>query len=591
MGSCPFNGRTGGRPELLGTTPEIEHLVALMRNENGGVPTSTHTKGLFKYEKYEDSFTGAELIEWMKGNKIQGRPVLAMMQIKELLDMGILHYAASTLAYAVPLDSLQKSKDTVTEDGIYRFQWDERTHVDRRLPLGFQQEWDAATKMNEYWNVRVHPEFPDSTGATPNGAFDLSTVLMVNLAPTHDTIDDLMPNGRKKHIHDVGAVMSIAVDWSGGNINGYTGMFAGDSLNYGIMRASSASPISPDNFVPGISLKFFRSGRESANMFAMHDIDSQDTQGDAKFNFFHHDLCNHIPASANSMFEAKYWLLKRFHSVSNYPGLLGLSDVARFAEDGTEADVPHFPFALFFRPNSTLQVCVFPVSNSRSILMVKCVHLPVRIYAVVLTRTPPQEEFADCTDWTTSVAKTWSTRIGADQHLYDIYAFDAPESHTPVFLGSIRTTHKPVASKFADAGLHYRHQWFEEDLAIRPEWRAATNLASPIVAERFGQEGADYYEKYMDPVHHPNEPSPKLTYKVMVRTGVLREGDSKGLLRVHLLGSKNDSGPIPLTLNGPFERDSLNTFEFTLYDLGEVRGMNLTWVPDFWSEVLGGCYI
>lgn len=57
--------------------------------------------------------------------------------------------------------------------------------------------------------------------------------------------------------------------------------------------------------------------------------------------------------------------------------------------------------------------------------------------------------------------------------LFDVFALDEPEElgGTEIQIGHIETTSKVVQSMYGDTRLFFRHQRFEEDLAVRPHWR------------------------------------------------------------------------------------------------------------------------
>jgi len=68
--------------------------------------------------------------------------------------------------------------------------------------------------------------------------------------------------------------------------------------------------------------------------------------------FFKHDLTNHVPDLSSS---APYLLRKlreKFAEASDYPVMIGLSDLALFSDDGTQSETPQFPFRLVFHPVS-----------------------------------------------------------------------------------------------------------------------------------------------------------------------------------------------------------------------------------------------
>ena len=95
------------------------------------------------------------------------------------------------------------------------------------------------------------------------------------MKPTFRHVGDTMPSRmhfftRKKVVHTQGVVVQVKFIPSGIS-HPFTGMFRG--ADYGIMRMSLATEPSDNNLVPGIGLKFLRSGVESANVVVMNSVE------------------------------------------------------------------------------------------------------------------------------------------------------------------------------------------------------------------------------------------------------------------------------------------------------------------------------
>ena len=102
------------------------------------------------------------------------------------------------------------------------------------------------------------------------------------MKPTFRHVGDTMPSRmhfftRRKVVHTQGVVVQVKLIPSG-NSHPFTGMFRG--ADYGIMRMSlakkptisSTSP-SDNDLIPGIGIKFLRSGVESANVVVMNSVE------------------------------------------------------------------------------------------------------------------------------------------------------------------------------------------------------------------------------------------------------------------------------------------------------------------------------
>ena len=87
-----------------------------------------------------------------------------------------------------------------------------------------------------------------------------------------------------------------------------------------------------DNFAPGIALKCFRSGKDSANMIAMYSV-----EGQKSWNFFKNNFTNHIPEEANTFMMKK--VAETFSKATPYVATLGTTKAASIDEDGNEEPV------------------------------------------------------------------------------------------------------------------------------------------------------------------------------------------------------------------------------------------------------------
>merc|ERR1719215_1619684 len=93
--------------------------------------------------------------------------------------------------------------------------------------------------------------------------------------------------------------------------------------------------------LPGLSLKFPRSGQLSADMVLLS------TEGPLKFtNYFASEMSNH--ASPPAALQA----LQKFQQASGCISMVGLSDFCRFDQDGADVRSLHFPFELLMQPQN-----------------------------------------------------------------------------------------------------------------------------------------------------------------------------------------------------------------------------------------------
>ena len=64
----------------------------------------------------------------------------------------------------------------------------------------------------------------------------------------------------------------------------------------------------------------------------------------------------------------------------------------------------------------------------------------------------------------------WFKAIPVGTKLYTIKATENPENPIDSILGNLVTADECVSSNFGDTEMFFKHQWIEEDIALRPEW-------------------------------------------------------------------------------------------------------------------------
>jgi len=267
---------------------------------------------------------------------------------------------------------------------------------------------------------------------TPGPALSPYLLIAESMKPSFETKGDQLPGNRKKVVHarsSVGKVEFTAV-WG----TKYTGIFEG--ANYGIIRLGlTLAPNKNERNTPGLALKFLRDEVESASLVALI---REFRQGQASWNFFKNDLGNHVSTPPEGLFN--YLFMAKVATATLNILQVGLSDFAMFDQNGVEVDDPIFPYKVFFRPD--------PSVNSL---------------------------FGD--EYHGSLADDLAT-LSVDTVLYQVYALDQPNGSEEL-IGSIKLKSKLVTSNWGDKGLFFRHQDMREDLALRPEWEAATDKYKP----------------------------------------------------------------------------------------------------------------
>jgi len=144
-----------------------------------------------------------------------------------------------------------------------------------------------------------------NAGSFYSTAEQVSQLLLEDMGTSFDTVADDMPTQflgleyRKKIVHSVGAVGLAKWVVVPNNLS-YTGIFATGCDNV-IMRFSSAfrpgttNSTAQANLAPAFGLKFLRDDIPSANVFALGSL-----LGQTSYNFFMHDVSNHLPDIPNN---------------------------------------------------------------------------------------------------------------------------------------------------------------------------------------------------------------------------------------------------------------------------------------------------
>jgi len=285
--------------------------------------------------------------------------------------------------------------------------------------------------------VKTSELYYASTNNTSPSSFPtvgLVELFLENMDTSFDTVADDMPNQflglqrRPKLIHSVG-VVALASWVPLANGKGYTGVLSGCSNVVVRLSLAKKPATGAKGYAPGIALKCLRSGTKSGNLFAMFSLEGQDS-----WNFFKHDLTNHVPDLSSSADSLLLKLRDTFGQASDWPTMIGLSDLAEFDENGKNMTTPKFPFRLVFHP----------VTSVRN----------------MFTDTPTADPFG-------TLART--LRPGT---LYTIYAQDQPTDTQDqlVLIGRLDLRTATTTSNFADKYLFFQHTRMENDFYYKPTW-------------------------------------------------------------------------------------------------------------------------
>jgi len=282
------------------------------------------------------------------------------------------------------------------------------------------QTWDK--KLTDLWGKIT----ADQTIGKPANPLKM---LVESIQTSFDVHSDVMPPGRQKVIHGVGAVCKFKLQIS--STSPFTGVLKANNVANGLIRMGSALAVDlSSGVVPGVGVKFLRSKVPSGNYVALNTLRPLP---DNNYNFFEKTLSNHIPAYPQGTKEKV--LMKKFGQASTCVTMVGLSDICSYDNDGAPVGTPKFPFEL--------------TMDSRIIQFLKTPVMQDQL----------QEQLA---------------AIPSGTKLYEIGYHSDPKSSksgaAPTVLGTMVTDGPCVNSKFGDESLFFRHQLVEEDFKLEPTW-------------------------------------------------------------------------------------------------------------------------
>ena len=205
--------------------------------------------------------------------------------------------------------------------------WDKCLYLDSAKPDYVAMGWEE--KQAQMWaNIMADTNH----GPVPNAL----NILAESIKTSFDDEWDNMPAGRVKYIHMIGAVCPFVVDIKD---SPFTGIFQ-DGESHGMIRMGSAAAIDGGNggVTPGGGVKFFRTGRSSANFVILNQLGPM---VDNNYNFFAVPMSNHIPEDAPAFLIP---VALKFCQAQSCPTKVGLSDVCKYDQEGNEAENVVFPF-------------------------------------------------------------------------------------------------------------------------------------------------------------------------------------------------------------------------------------------------------
>jgi len=267
----------------------------------------------------------------------------------------------------------------------------------------------------------------------------VAEIFFEDMNPSFDTVADSMPcqffcsEERKKLIHTIG-VLSQGKLIIKNNPKNYTGIFVSGADNIILRMSLAAEPVVTAGevvFLPGLVVKYFRDGIPSSNTFAMFSLLGQNS-----YNFFKHDLSNHVPSFGDWAGIGSQLLFQKFLTASSWPTMIGLSDFASYDQYGNYYSTPNFPYRLIFHPTDK--------------------------WHNAFNDSDPGMQFNE-----------QLLKYLTPGPLYEVYAQDQPLQNNSqlIYLGTLEME-SPSLSYYGDRSLFMQHTRFETDLTIFPNWES-----------------------------------------------------------------------------------------------------------------------
>jgi hypothetical protein len=268
-----------------------------------------------------------------------------------------------------------------------------------------------------------------TSGSFPNTFLLMYLLFVKSLRYTTRLVSDERPFRTAKAFRSVGVVAkatwTVVVD---DNPSPFSGLFR-TGADYVLMRFSQTQEPEPHKTWPGISIKIFIDGKPSVNVGAMETL-----SGQSSCNFFEKDFSNHLPPPETVLHKL---VTLKFRTVSRHPQKWGIKEWATLFPNGTTVDDKvRAPYRLIWRPRSNVT-----------------------------------DQFEDCDEG--ALLEQMESTITPGTVVYDLFGVEGPEEDSQEwYLGFFTVTGPVVRSAYADRKLFFRHQKFEDDLNLRPEWKA-----------------------------------------------------------------------------------------------------------------------
>ena len=261
------------------------------------------------------------------------------------------------------------------------------------------------------------------------GVYEAMKTMTESVLTSYENEWDVMPAGRLKTFHSVGAICPIKINIKS---SPFTGLLKAGQIE-GLIRLGPAMDFTYGcgGMMPGGAMKFLRTNVTSGNTVFLNGLNPLP---DGNHDFMSVPLSNHAGDDIKRF--STNLLARKFCQIGTCNTKVGISDLCTYDQDGYKYSNPVFPFKITLKPTGQVKFS---------------------------KKTPPtMEAFIH-----------QFTRIPNHTRLYTLIASLHPWDKTGIVLGDIELTSKCVTSTYGDKKLFFRHQYIEDDVKLRPQWADA----------------------------------------------------------------------------------------------------------------------
>lgn len=287
--------------------------------------------------------------------------------------------------------------------------------------------------IDRSWENKVDYFWEKITADTSsNQDYPLLSAISISVRTSFDNYRPEVPTGRPKVIHSMGSICQFKLDVT--SASPYTGIFS-PGRRTGFIRMGSAVSPGGDGVTPGLGIKIPRSGVHDADVVLLYSLGFG-----YGWNFFAKNQSNHLEPADGVIAVAA----EKFKDASQCPYQVGLSDMARYSQEGVESNPPKFPFKIMAIVNPELKT-VTEESLDAMHSEIDAIPVGTTLYQIWACAEPRGDEMKP--------TENLEDNCGGALHL-----------------GNLVTSSQCTTSLYGDEQFYIRHQRIEDDWLLEPSF-------------------------------------------------------------------------------------------------------------------------